>query len=197
MIVKLVVDLSEFTNFTRKVPGIMDGIVKQSFNRGASKMRKEFIKTIDTGSWAKLQQTAEYRSKYSRPLQVMKSIIRYRVTGGGKRVTANIGVFPGKAGRDTLSNAKFQAKYGVTLNRFAKIMTYGGSLRLRSGDGSRLARQGFYIKKGTRWLKFPKRDWYTQTIWKNPSVIIPYIEKDLNSRIERSIIHGNFYRKIR
>jgi len=197
MTVKIKIDLSEFDDFTKKVPGVMDGVVKESFTRGAAKMRKEFVKTIDSGSWARLQETERYRSKYSKPLQVMKSIIRYRVTGGRKKVTATIGVFPGKAGRSRLNSQTFKTKFGITLNRFAKLMTYGGTLRLRPGDGSRLARQGFYIKKGTRGLKFPKRDWYTQTIWRKSSVIIPYIEKDLNARVERSIVHGNFYRKVR
>lgn len=197
MTVKIKIDMSEFEDFTKKVPGIMDGLVKESFTRGAAKMRKEFLRTIAKGSWAKLQQSTKYRSKYNKPLQVMKSIIRYRVTGGHKRVTATIGVFAGRAGRGNLSAAKFKVKYGITLNRFAKLMTYGGKLRLNPSDRQRMVRQGFYVSKRTKAIEFPKRDWFTPTQWRNANRIIPYITEDLNTRVERSIQHGNFYRKIR
>jgi len=197
MTVKVVVDLSEFKDFTKKAPGVMDGLVKESFTRGAAKLRKEFIKTIERGSWAQLQESAEYKSKYSKPLQVMKAIIRFRVTGGHKKVTATVGVFAGKAGRSQLNSTKFKSKYGITLNRFAKLMTYGGTLRLRPGDRQRMVRQGFYISSRAKGIKFPKRDWYTPTTWKNPAVMIPYINKDLNTRVERSLQHGNFYKRLR
>jgi len=192
MTVKISVDLTEFTNFTKKAPGVMDGIVKESFSRGAAKLRKEFIKTIDRGTWSQLQKTPKYRSKYSKPLQVMKAIIRYRVTGGYKRVTATIGVFPGKAGRDRINGAEFKAKYGITLNRFAKLMTYGGTLRINPADRKRLVREGFYVSNRTKTLKFPRRDWYTPTAWKNPATLIPYINKDLDARVERKLQNGKF-----
>lgn len=192
MTVKIKVDLSEFTDFTRKAPGVMDKLVKESFTRGAAKMRKEFIRTIDHGSWSRLQQSDKYKSKYDKPLQVMKAIIRYRVTGGHKRVTATIGVFAGKAGRSKLNNAKFRAQYGVTLNRFAKLMTYGGTLRLRPSDRKRMAREGFYVSSRTNVLRFPKRDWYTPTHWRRPDWILPYINKDLNTRVNRRLQSGKF-----
>lgn len=192
MTVKITVDLTEFKRFTKKAPGIMDDLVKESFTRGSAKMRKEFIKTVDRGSWAELQETAEYKSKYNKPLQVMKSLIRYRVTGGYKRVTATIGVFTGKAGRDTLSNTKFRSKFGVTVNRFAKLMTYGGNLRISPSSRRLFIRRGFHISSRTNVIRFPKRDWYTPTRWKSPNVIIPYINKDLNERVKRRLQHGKF-----
>jgi hypothetical protein len=194
MTVKVTVDLSQFIAFTRKAPGIMDGLVKESFTRGAAKMRKEFKSTIDRGNWAALQETDKYRSKYSRPLQVLKSMVRYRVTGGVKKVKATIGIFAGKAGRSSLSNAKFKANYGVTLNRFGKLMTYGGTLRLRAGDRERLVREGFYISKKAKGIVFPKRDWFTPTQWRQPNVILPYIQKDLHNRVIRRLGNGKTFR---
>lgn len=197
MTVKVQVDLTEFTDFTRKAPNVMDGLVKESFTRGAAKMRKEFIRTIDKGTWAKLQETERYKSKYNKPLQMLKGMIRYRVTGGHKRITATIGIFSGKAGRSRLIASRFKARYGVTLNRFGKLLTYGGMLRLRPGDRSRLVREGFYISSRAKGIKFPRRDWYTVTAWKRPSLIIPYINKDLNERVSRRLENGKFYRRLR
>jgi len=193
MTVKIKVDLTEFTQFTHKAPGVMDKLVKESFTRGAAKMRKEFIKTIDSRKWASLQQSDKYRSKYDKPLQVMKALIRYRVTGGTKRVTATIGVFAGKAGRSKLNNSQFRARYGVTLNRFAKLMTYGGNLRIRPGDRRRMVHEGFYVSNRTNSIRFPKRDWFSPTPWRLPGWILPYINKDLNTRVYRRLQNGKLY----
>lgn len=182
---KITFDMREFNDFSKKAPGIMDGLVKQSFERGAAKIRKEFIKTIDRGSWAELQETPQYRSKYGKPLQMLKRMVRYRVTGGKKRVKATVGIFPGKVRNDRMGNAEFKSKYGVTVARFGKLMTYGGRLRVSSRDRKLFASRGFYLSRRTNTIKFPKRDWYNPTRWKEPSMIIPYINKDLNERVMR------------
>lgn len=184
--VKMKIDMKEFTALTTKAPGIMDGLVKESFTRGGAKMRKEFIKTMERGNYAALQETPEYKSKYSKPLQMLKGMVRYKVTGGKKRVTATIGIFPGKAGRSKLVNSKFVSLYGVTVTKMAQLLTYGGKLRV-SGRAmiSRMIRQGFHPRKGLKFIHFPKRDWFTPTKWKNASVIIPYIQEDLNARITK------------
>jgi len=154
--VKIKIDMSDFEALTRQAPGIMDGLVKQSMTRGAAKMRKEFIKTAERGHYAKLQETDKYRSKYSGPLQMLKGMIRYRVTGGKKKITATIGIFPGKAGRSKLSNPKYKSRYGVTVTRMAQLLTHGGRLRITGMDQiRRMVRQGFYLRKGLKAIKFP------------------------------------------
>lgn len=185
---KITFDMREFQKFTREAPGVMDGLVKQSFERAGAKIRKEFHKTIDRGVWADLQETPEYRSKYTRPLQMLKAMIRYRTTGGNKRITTTVGIFPGKAGRSKLNNSQFKQRYGVTVARFGKLMTYGGKLRIRGQkDRRRMVRQGFHVSSRTKYLQFPKRDWYSKTRMKEPSRIIPYIQKDLNERVARRL----------
>lgn len=185
---KLTFDLKEFKEFTHKAPGIMDGLVKESMTRCGMKMRKEAHKTIDRRTWADLQETDKYRSRYSRPLQMLKHMIRYRVTGGHKRVTTTVGIFPGRAGkRSVLNNQQFKSRYGVTVNRFGKLMTYGGRLKVRPQDRKRMRRQGFHISNRTNYIQFPKRNWYQRTRWFNPGVIVPYFEKDLNQRVERKL----------
>ena len=195
--VKMEVDLTSFNAFTKALPGVMDDITKRSFNRGGAKMRKGFIEVIDSRQFQKLESTDKYRSKYSKPLQMMKGMIRYKTTGGYKRITTVIGVFAGKAGRNKINSQTFKKKYNVTLARFAQIATYGGKLKIKDLKGiKRMIKAGFYIKKGLKFIKFPKRDWYTPNRWRKEHVIMPYIERTLNNLIEKKI-NGGLNRKFK
>lgn len=181
---KIEFDMTEFNKLTKQAPGVIDKLTGDSFNRGVAKLRKEFHKTIDTIHFQQLESTPEYYPG-RRPLSIMKPLIRYKLTRGRNRITAMAGVFPGKAGRSNIRSGRFKQTHGVTLARFARVMTYGGKLKVTTKNRRTLVRRGFYIAKRTKFVSVPKRDWFNKTKWTRPSIIIPYIQRDFDERVSK------------
>jgi len=193
MTVEMKFDLTAFKAFATEAPKQFEYCVKDIQDRAAAKMRKEFIRTIDTKKFEELQETQEYQSKYDKPLQMLKSMVRYRTKKSKGNIVSDIGVFPGKAGNSKINNATFKSRYGVTAARFAKIMTYGGRLRIDTTRGryqsghKRMVKQGFRVRKSLKTIRFPKRDWYTTTSWRRKYKIIPYFQKHLDVRVAKTM----------
>lgn len=191
---KFLVDLSSFENFAKKVPDVFDKAAKDAIGQTMAKLRKEFISTIDTKSFDALESTAKYQSKYKKPLQMMKSMIRFKVTGR-KKINGVAGVFVGKVQGRSISNATFKSKYGVTATRFAQVMTYGGRLKIdgtakdrtREAGIKRMVKEGFFARKGTKQIKFPRRDWYSPTRFRRTFKLLPYLESRLKTKVDKWI----------
>lgn len=193
MTVKMEFDLSAFKKFAKAAPKEFEWAAKDALDRTAAKMRKGFIEVIDTKKFVELQESEKYRSKHRRPMDMIKPMIRYRTRKSRGKLVSDIGIFPGKVGKRTLNNAQFKSKYGVTVDRFGKVMTYGGRLRIESTKGRyrsgrhRMVHQGFHVRKGLKTIKIPARDWYTPNKWRKSHKIIPYFQKHLDIKVAQKM----------
>jgi len=201
MTIKIDFDLSAFKAFAKVAPKEFEYAAKDALDRTAAKMRKGFIEVIDTKKFESLQENENYKSKYRRPMDMIKPMIRYRTRKSKGKLTSDIGIFPGKVGKRTLNNSKFKSRYGVTVARFGKVFTYGGRLRIESTKGrfqsgrKRMVKQGFHVRKNLKTIKIPKRDWYSPNKWRKPFKIIPYFKKHLDIKVAQKMKKFNTKRK--
>jgi hypothetical protein len=133
--------------------------------------------TIAIHDWADYKKIASnkrfVKHKYSYAAVMLRYLVRFRTTIKKGNASVIVGAFAGKAGSKSknLSNAQFKSKYGVTLAAFVKILTYGGRLKITPSMKKDMLEHGLIPKSGTKYLEFPKRDWFTTTAGNSEAAI--------------------------
>ena len=66
-----------------------------------------------------------------------------------------------------------------------------------------MVKQGFFAKKGTKYIKFPKRDWFTTTTFNSKTKLTAYLEKSIKDKTRKHFIQkgtthlGKYLKKLR